>query len=104
MPALACECDEPAAIRGLVSAGLGVAFLPAIGWVSDANPGLVGLRVEEPVCQRTIALAWREDRYLSLAARQFRQFVLDHFAHLAQRSAHKGLIRNTHDGFDGDVR
>jgi DNA-binding transcriptional LysR family regulator len=37
-PALACECDELAAIRGLVSAGLGVAFFPPSGGEPRRTP------------------------------------------------------------------
>jgi DNA-binding transcriptional LysR family regulator len=32
---------------------------------------------------RTIGLAWRDDRYLSAAARKFRQCVIDYFATIA---------------------
>jgi DNA-binding transcriptional LysR family regulator len=81
-PQAVCEVDEPAAIRALVRAGLGVAFLPAASWRFVGEPEPVPLHVEAPSCQRILALAWREDRYLSAAARLFRQFMIDYFARL----------------------
>jgi DNA-binding transcriptional LysR family regulator len=83
-PRAVCEVDEPAAIRGLVRAGLGVAFLPAASWRwrVAGEPGPVPLQIEAPTCQRILRLAWRDDRYLSAAARQFRAFVIAYFARL----------------------
>jgi DNA-binding transcriptional LysR family regulator len=79
-PQVVCEVDEPAAIRGLVRAGLGIAFLPAVSWRSGGEPDPLPLHISAPACQRILRLAWREDRYLSVAARQFRRFVLGYFA------------------------
>jgi DNA-binding transcriptional LysR family regulator len=39
-------------------------------------------RAAAPTCQRILQLAWRDDRYLSAAARQFRTFVIAYFARL----------------------
>ncbi len=76
-PRILFEGEEVATIRGLVQAGFGMALLPA-----PAEPGRLGpewLHVSTPVCRRTIGLAWRKDRYLSGAARLFRDFVLARF-------------------------
>lgn len=81
-PNIAFEGDEPASIRGLVDAGLGVTFIPALSWITLGGTSMIRLRIEEPICQRTISLSWLEERYLSQAAREFRQFVLDYFAQL----------------------
>jgi DNA-binding transcriptional LysR family regulator len=37
------------------------------------------LYLDAPGCRRTLSLAWREDAYLSAAARAFRDFAIDHF-------------------------
>jgi DNA-binding transcriptional LysR family regulator len=82
-PCIVFEGDEPAAIRGLVRAGLGIAFTAEFSWrsvINDAELAVRRLRISEPLCQRTIGLAWSKERYLSLAAHQFRQFVIDYFA------------------------
>lgn len=78
-PVIACEGDEPYAIRGLISAGVGIGLLPAMARQS-ARPPISWLHLDEPGCQRTLSLAWRRDAYLSAAARQFRDFAVSHFA------------------------
>jgi len=81
-PHIVCEVDEPAAIRGLVKAGLGVAFLPAVSWRVGGELGPAPLHIAAPTCQRTLRLTWRDDRYLSVAAQQFREFVIEYFTRL----------------------
>lgn len=78
VPRVVCEGDEPTSIGSLVAAGLGVAFLPAAA--RRNNGSLVFLSIEEPVCMRTMQLAWLEGRYVSGAARSFRDFVITYFA------------------------
>lgn len=73
-PNIVCEGDEPAALEGLVRAGLGIAFLPAAAKQEDTSFHL--LDIEEPVCQWTLYLTWVEQRYLSQAAREFHNFVV----------------------------
>ena len=83
VPNIAFEGDETATVRGLVTAGLGVSFVAIQSlqsWPTDQPFAL--LHIEEPVCQRTIGLAWLEDRYLSEATRRFRQFVIEYFSTL----------------------
>lgn len=77
---IVCEVDEPAAIGSLVLAGLGVAFVPACN--KEENSPLTLLRIDDPVCQRLFTLAWLEKRYLSKAARQFQDFLVQHFGEL----------------------
>lgn len=84
VPNIAFEGDESATIRGLVSAGLGVTFFTALAEKNITGLPVVRLPIEDPVCQRTIGLAWLEDRYLSVAARQFQGFVIEYFSALEQ--------------------
>lgn len=37
------------------------------------------IRIENPDCRRTYQIAWLKDRYLSVAARTFRDYVVDYF-------------------------
>lgn len=90
-PKIIFEGDEPAAIRGLVRAGLGITFVPAVGWqnfIQQPDPSFSILRIAKPICQSTIGLAWSEERYLSQAARQFRQFIIDYFAYNRETLTH----------------
>ncbi|HVU68056.1 MAG TPA: LysR family transcriptional regulator [Ktedonobacteraceae bacterium] len=82
-PDIAFEGDETATVRGLVTAGLGVTFVAGKSWQSrTSDQPFAMLHIEEPVCQRTIGLAWLEDRYLSEASRRFREFVIEYFSSL----------------------
>ena|SRR5438128_1137812 len=82
-PKIVFESDDPSTIRGLIRAGQGIAFVPAISWRGSTGPAVAQVQIEEPICQRTIGLSWVEHRYLSLAALQFREFVSDYFAQLS---------------------
>ncbi|MDQ8737693.1 LysR family transcriptional regulator [Paenibacillus sp. LHD-38] len=75
-PNYVCRVDEPAAIANLVSAGLGVAL---VGNCGGPNSPLHLLSIEYPVCQRHFQIIWHNKRYLSLAARSFRDFVFQYF-------------------------
>ncbi len=77
------ESDEPAIIRGLIKAGLGIAFVPALSWRGSVGPMVIELPIAEPLCQRTIGLSWLAERVLSQAAQQFRAFAAQYFEHLA---------------------
>lgn len=81
-PRIAFEGEDTATVTGLATAGLGVGFIPALA-VTE-RPDARYLRVSEPRCERIIALAWMEQRYLSAAATLFRDFTLAFFAELAQ--------------------
>lgn len=81
-PRIAFEGEDAATVTGLATAGLGVGFIPALA-VAE-RPDARYLRVSEPRCERIIALAWMEERYLSAAAALFRDFTLAYFAQLAQ--------------------
>ncbi|MHB8293885.1 MAG: LysR family transcriptional regulator [Acidimicrobiales bacterium] len=77
-PSVACEGDEPAAIRGLISAGVGVGLLPAVSRRVAPHPPVAWLHLDAPGCRRFLSLVWREDAYLSDAARSFRDFTTNH--------------------------
>jgi DNA-binding transcriptional LysR family regulator len=79
-PTIACEGEEPAALRGLISDGLGIGLLPAIARDSATEPKVAWVRVEAANCQRTLSLVWRRDAYLSRAATLFREAAIDHYS------------------------
>lgn len=81
-PNIVCEVDEPTALGSLVHAGLGVAFVPACR--RDERPPYAMLRIEAPVCERSFTIASLEHRYLSAAARQFQQFLVEYFNEMQQ--------------------
>lgn len=76
-PNIVCEVDEHSAIMHFILTGIGVAFLPET-LIENKKTTFHLLHIKEPICQRTYQIAWLEDRYLSMAARKFRDFV-DHY-------------------------
>lgn len=79
-PRIAFEGEDAATVTGLATAGLGVGFVPVLA--AAERPDARYLRISEPRAERVIALAWMEGRYLSAAARLFRDFALAWFAEL----------------------
>ncbi|MDQ7092842.1 LysR family transcriptional regulator [Desulfosporosinus sp. PR] len=76
-PKVTFEGEEVGTVAGLVAAKLGIALIPK---VRNAVMGEIAqVHVSEPKCQRVIGMAWVEGRYLSPAARHFKEFVLEHF-------------------------
>src|SRR5579859_128319 len=82
-PQIVFESDEPSIIRGLIKAGLGIAFVPALSWRGSIGAAVVEIPVAEPLCQRTIGLSWLASHSLSAAAQQFRDFAVHYFAQLS---------------------
>ncbi|AGN70517.1 LysR family transcriptional regulator [Paenibacillus caseinilyticus] len=87
MPHFVCRVDEPAAIAKLVGSGLGVALTGGCG---GPNAPIHLLSIDDPVCRREFQLVWHNKRYLSMAARKFRDYMVEYFAaeeaHLGPRS------------------
>jgi DNA-binding transcriptional LysR family regulator len=81
-PEYVCESDEPGATGYLISAGLGVGFVPE--YASRATTGLPGswTQLDVPDCHRVLTLVWRADTYFSAAAQRLADFASDYFAGL----------------------
>jgi len=54
--------------------------LPAVARQVAAHPPVAWLHLKAPECHRTLSVVWRQDTYLSAAARHFLDFTIDHFA------------------------
>ncbi len=81
------ESDDPATVRGLIRAGLGIALVPAVSWDGSVGEHVRLIRIEQPVCERTIGISWLEDHYLSKACLIFREFTVAYFRELALADA-----------------
>jgi DNA-binding transcriptional LysR family regulator len=78
-PDIVCEGDEPYAIRGLISAGVGIGLMPAMARRLAADPPVCWLRLDVPGCRRTLSLVWRADAYRPAAARALTEFAVGYF-------------------------
>jgi len=83
-PHVVFEGDDPMALLHLAKAGLGIACIPALVWKSVPEIAVARVHIEEPRCQRELALLWSKERYFSVAAREFRDFIIAYFARFDQ--------------------
>ncbi|WP_166245386.1 LysR family transcriptional regulator [Paenibacillus turpanensis] len=74
------EGNEPARLSALVEAGIGIAFIPKTAM--NSREQIHYLQVEEHELVREIALLWHKSRYISRAAREFREVVVEYFESL----------------------
>lgn len=70
-PEAVFESSHMDTVQSLVAVGMGVALVPRMTAVRDRSPAPVFLELAAPRPTRTLALAWRRDRYLPQAARAF---------------------------------
>ncbi|MCY8935478.1 LysR family transcriptional regulator [Peribacillus frigoritolerans] len=77
------ELEEAGAILRLVEMGIGVSFTPQLSLLRQSLPSTVQLPITNPVCRRTIGIAWNRNHYLSPTALDFRKFTIDFFKHIA---------------------
>lgn len=73
-PEVRFEGEEIMTVAGLVEAGLGVALIPHIQGLEQMK--IVFLPVQEPICFRTIGVAWRRGHAASPAVQRFKEFIL----------------------------
>lgn len=83
-PRVIFESDDPGTVRGLIKAGQGIGFIPAISWGGTTGSSVALVQIEEPVCQRTIGLSWAESRVPSDTVRLFSDFTLGYFRELVK--------------------
>jgi DNA-binding transcriptional LysR family regulator len=80
---IVCEGDEPYAIRGLISAGMGIGLMPAMARRLAPDPPVGWLHLDAPYpdtpCRRTLSLVWRADAYRPAAARALADFAAGYF-------------------------
>lgn len=81
-PRIVLEVEDPTVLQQLVKEGIGIAFIPSLLWKADATLANEVLRIEAPVCRRTIGLAWKEKRNMSSVVGEFKQYLIEYFAKL----------------------
>ncbi|GGA29173.1 LysR family transcriptional regulator [Paenibacillus physcomitrellae] len=78
VPQYVFEGDEPARLSALVEAEIGIAFIPSTA--RDIRDRIHYIPIEGHKLEREIALLWHKNRFLSQAAREFREIVTEYFA------------------------
>jgi DNA-binding transcriptional LysR family regulator len=76
LPKIAFQGMDIATLRGLISAGLGIALLPP---APTRFAGIVEIKLSQARPIRPLGLGWVEERYLPPCAVEFRKFVVSKF-------------------------
>lgn len=76
-PHITFEGDEVSTVAGFVIAGLGVSILP--DGLEINQKGISKIHITDTHAERIIGMAWSEGRYLSPAAKAFKNFIFDYF-------------------------
>ena len=70
-PNIVLESNQIETIKGLVSSGVGIAYL--LDFIVEGTPGIKAMPMSEPIFV-DVGLAWKKDRYISKAAQSFIDF------------------------------
>ncbi len=84
VPKYVYEGDEPARLSTLVEAEIGIAFIPSTARYSREH--IKYLQVENHELVREIALLWHRSRYISRAALEFREVVVEYFGAISKQT------------------
>ncbi|MGV6939100.1 LysR family transcriptional regulator [Paenibacillus sp. CMM36] len=84
VPKYVYEGDEPARLSTLVEAEIGIAFIPSTA--RNSREHLKYLQVENHELVREIALLWHRSRYISRAALEFREVVVEYFGSISKQT------------------
>lgn len=83
VPKYVYEGDEPARLSTLVEAEIGIAFIPSTA--RNSREHIKYLQVENHELVREIALLWHRSRYISRAALEFREVVVEYFSAISKQ-------------------
>ncbi len=81
-PKIIFESDSPATVRGLIGAGVGIAFWPSISWGSLAEDKVKALHISDLCARRVVTLSAPEGKVMSKAAAVFASYAVDFFKNL----------------------
>lgn len=84
VPKYVYEGDEPARLSTLVEAEVGIAFIPSTA--RNPKEHITYLQVENHELVREIALLWHRNRYISRAALEFREVVVEYFRAISKQT------------------
>ncbi|WP_053376003.1 LysR family transcriptional regulator [Paenibacillus sp. FJAT-27812] len=84
VPNYVYEGDEPARLSALVEAEIGIAFIPSTA--RNSREQIKYLQVENHELVREIALLWHRSRYISRAALEFREVVVEYFGAMSEQT------------------
>ena len=86
-PKIVTVCDDYISIMNFVRSGIGLGFMPesTVRNIESFYPDLKAIKILSPVCCRYINIRWDNQRYLSNAAVEFREFLINHYSQLQKK-------------------
>ncbi len=85
VPRVVFESDNPAAVRNMISMGLGVAFLPIVSWHSVVDENISLLRISNPHVRRQLCIYPWQGQSSSVTVNAFRKYAVSYFKKIQQQ-------------------
>lgn len=76
-PNVIFESDNPAAVKNMIAANMGIGFWPEFSWGEIKNEHVRLLEITEPVCQRNIVISYNKNKIDSQNVISFYEFLTD---------------------------
>ncbi len=78
-PHIAIQCDDPFYLREYVAMNLGIALFPEFSWKNTFDDRVSFLQTSEGPIKRDTYVYWKNSKYISKAAKLFRNYVIEKF-------------------------
>lgn len=79
IPKIIFESDNPAAVKNMIAANMGIGFWPEFTWGNIENEQVKLLKIEDPVCQRDIIINYNRNKIDSRNVIDFYEFLTEFF-------------------------
>lgn len=89
-PRIIFESDNPAAVKNMIAANMGVGFWPEFTWGRIESDKVVLLEIEQPLCTRDIIIDYKLNKIDSGAVVEFFEFLRDFCLNEQKRLGAKG--------------
>lgn len=83
-PNIVFESDNPAAVRNMIAANMGVGFWPAFSWGRLDTENVLLLDIVAPVCSRDILITYRKNKQDDSRVREFYNYLTETFRSAAR--------------------
>ena len=87
-PRVIFESDNPAAVKNMIAANMGIGFWPEFTWGSIENEHVKMLKIEEPICQRDIIIHYNRNKTDSRNVVDFYSFLTEFFENRKRNIRH----------------
>ena len=78
-PKIIFESDNPAAVKNMIAANMGIGFWPEFTWGSAESENVRLLKIAEPVCQRDIIINYNRNKTDNRNVVEFFEFLTEYF-------------------------